>query len=83
MHKDIPSLEATLRKTADLMAESDTPICRALAVGEAAAVVERLRLALEAALDQTIVEPTDEVGDLTTRLQTINSIVRQAMDMSA
>lgn len=83
MHKDLPSLEATLRKTADLMAEDNTPICRAYAVGEAAAVVERLRLALEAALDQTIVEPTDEVADLTTRLQTINSIVRQAVDLSA
>lgn len=41
-----------------------------------------LRLALEAALDQTIVEPTDERADLQTRLETINSIVRQAMDLT-
>ena len=84
MMPNLPALEAAVRKSADIMAEDpNTPICRAQVVGEAGAVLERLRLALEAALDQTIVEPTDEVADLKTRLETINKIVRQAVDLAA
>jgi len=84
MMPNLKALEAAVRKSADIMAEDpSTPICRAQVVGEAGAVLERLRLALESARDYTIVEPSDERADLQTRLETINDIVRQALDLTS
>lgn len=84
MIKDLPSLISAVQKTADLLAEDiSQPLSSAHTVGEAGAVLERLRGALESALDYTIVEPTDNRADLQTRLETINKIIRQAVDLSA
>lgn len=84
MMKDLPSLISAVQKTADLLAEDiSQPLSSARTVGDAGAVLERLRSALDAALDCTIVEPTDTKADLQTRLETINKIIRQAVDLSA
>jgi hypothetical protein len=83
MFKDIPSLTAALNKTAELMAEDvNTPMCRCLTVADAGCVLARLKDALDAALDQTITDDEDEIGDLKTRLDTIAKIIRQSVDLS-